>query len=95
MSSSWKLGDLSDPGVLEHMGATASDRRTPLIMQAAAALRSRLPASSKTHLIWVPGRIEIAGKHTDYAGGRSLIAPTEQGIALVAVPRRDRRISVE
>lgn len=94
MSSSWHLGDLIDPGVLEHMGAAASDRRTPLIMQAAAALRSRLAAGSETHLIWVPGRIEIAGKHTDYAGGRSLIAPTEQGIALVAVPRRDRRICV-
>lgn len=29
---------------------------------------------------FVPGRIEVLGKHTDYAGGRSLLAATEQGI---------------
>lgn len=94
MSASWQLGDLSSPEVLDPIGPAASDRRTPLIAQAAAALRTRLAASSEAHLIWVPGRIEIAGKHTDYAGGRSLLAPTQQGIAMVAVPRNDRRILV-
>ena len=39
--------------------------------------------------IFVPGRVEVLGKHTDYAGGRSLIAAAEQGIGLVAVPRED------
>ncbi len=63
-------------------------------MQAATALQPKLAESSKAHLIWVPGRLEIAGKHTDYAGGRSLIAPTEQGIAMIAVPRSDRHIFV-
>ena len=23
-----------------------------------------------THALWVPGRVEVVGKHTDYAGGR-------------------------
>ena len=36
---------------------------------------------------FVPGRIEVLGKHTDYAGGRSIIAAAERGICLVAVPR--------
>mmetsp|Transcript_88606 Transcript_88606/g.225541 ORF Transcript_88606/g.225541 Transcript_88606/m.225541 type:complete len:522 (+) Transcript_88606:69-1634(+) len=38
---------------------------------------------------WVPGRIEIAGKHTDYAGGRSLLAATSRGFAVVSVDRDD------
>lgn len=43
---------------------------------------------------WVPGRVELLGKHTDYAGGRSLLCATELGICLAAVPRRDTRIRV-
>jgi galactokinase len=42
----------------------------------------------------VPGRIEVLGKHTDYAGGRSLVAATEQGFALVATAREDNRLRV-
>jgi len=42
--------------------------------------------------IWVPGRIEFLGKHTDYAGGRSLICAVDRGIALAAAPRADRRL---
>ena len=38
---------------------------------------------------WVPGRIEFLGKHTDYAGGRSLVCATEQRISVVAQPRDD------
>ena len=44
---------------------------------------------SPTAAWFVPGRIEFLGKHTDYAGGRSLVCATEQGIALVARPRQD------
>ena len=42
----------------------------------------------------VPGRIEVLGKHTDYAGGRSLVTATEQGFALVATAREDNRLRV-
>jgi len=42
--------------------------------------------------IFVPGRIEVLGKHTDYAGGRSLLAAVEKGFCLVASPRRDSLI---
>lgn len=38
---------------------------------------------------WVPGRIEVLGKHTDYGGGRSLLAAVERGFQLVARPRDD------
>ncbi len=35
---------------------------------------------------WIPGRIEFLGKHTDYAGGRSLVCATEQRISVSARP---------
>lgn len=35
------------------------------------------------HSAWfVPGRIEVLGKHTDYAAGRSLVCASSQGITL-------------
>lgn len=41
--------------------------------------------------VWiVPGRIEVLGKHVDYAGGRSLLCTVERGIVLVARRRDDR-----
>ena len=42
----------------------------------------------------VPGRIEIFGKHTDYAGGRSLLAAVPRGFAVVAKARSDHRVRV-
>jgi galactokinase len=43
---------------------------------------------------WVPGRIEFLGKHTDYAGGPSLLCAVERGFAVVAAQRNDGRVSV-
>ncbi len=48
--------------------------------------------------LWVPGRIEVLGKHTDYAGGRSLVCALERGFCVVVAPRRDsvvRAISID
>ncbi len=42
--------------------------------------------------VWVPGRVELFGKHTDYAGGRSLLCAVERGFAVSAAPRRDGKI---
>jgi galactokinase len=36
---------------------------------------------------WVPGRLEVFGKHTDYAGGRSLVCAVPRGMAFAASPR--------
>jgi len=44
--------------------------------------------------VFVPGRIELLGKHTDYAGGQSMTVATEQGFFVVAQPRNDAWISV-
>ena len=43
---------------------------------------------------WTPGRIEVFGKHTDYAGGRSLLTAVERGIIVRAAPRADALIHV-
>ena len=43
---------------------------------------------------FVPGRIEVLGKHTDYAGGRSLLAATNRGFVIAAAARTDGRVSV-
>jgi len=42
----------------------------------------------------VPGRIEIFGKHIDYAGGASLLATVPRGFAVVAGPRTDGHLRV-
>ena len=43
---------------------------------------------------FVPGRIEVLGKHTDYAGGRSLLCTVERGFCVVASPRSDPWVRV-
>ena len=42
----------------------------------------------------VPGRIEVLGKHTDYAGGQVLNCATDVGLVAVARPRRDAIVRV-
>lgn len=42
--------------------------------------------------VWVPGRVELFGKHTDYAGGRSLLCAVERGFVVRAAPRDDVRV---
>lgn len=46
------------------------------------------------HVHWVPGRIEVFGKHTDYAGGRSLLCAVERGFAIAAAPRADAHVTI-
>lgn len=58
-------------------------------------LDRHLPASGAKPLRWfVPGRIEVLGKHTDYAGGRSLLCAAERGFCVSAVPRSDNVIRI-
>jgi galactokinase len=57
------------------------------------ALRTMSGARGGTR-IYVPGRIEILGKHTDYAGGRSLLCAVERGFVTVVAPRTDDRVRV-
>src|SRR5512139_924588 len=51
-----------------------------------------LPPGTEVRAFFVPGRVEVLGKHTDYAGGRSLLCAVERGFCLVAAPRGDARV---
>ena len=42
----------------------------------------------------VPGRIEVLGNHTDYNGGRVLVAPTRRVVTVRLEATADRRITV-
>jgi len=75
--------------------AGAAAAKSKLFERAAGSLAtlSGRAAADPTRF-FVPGRIEILGKHTDYAGGRSLLCAAERGICLIASPRSDRRFRV-
>jgi galactokinase len=53
-----------------------------------------LTGEPPAHAWWVPGRLEVFGKHTDYAGGRTLVCAVPSGFAVAAGPRRDGTIRV-
>jgi galactokinase len=59
--------------------------------QAAAGspyVRSR-GIDAEVHAWWVPGRLEVFGTHTDYAGGRTLVCAVPRGFAVLARARSD------
>lgn len=69
------------------MSAGAADSKARLFARIAEAM-SNAPAIR----LFVPGRVEFLGKHTDYAGGKSLLAAIERGICFAATPRPDRTV---
>ncbi len=52
----------------------------------------RLESGAPQYVWWVPGRLEVFGKHTDYAGGRTLVCALPRGFAVAARPRDDRLV---
>ena len=50
------------------------------------------PAQREVTFGFVPGRIEVFGRHTDYAGGRSLVCAIDRGFLYAAVPGRQTRL---
>ena len=71
------------------MSAHEADAKGVLFDRGEAAL-----GAPRALAFFVPGRIEVLGKHTDYAGGRSLLCAVERGFAVVAAPRNDHRVRV-
>lgn len=54
------------------------------------AVRNQAP----DHGWWIPGRLEVLGKHTDYAGGRTLVCAVPRGFAVAAGRRDDAVVRV-
>jgi galactokinase len=65
------------------------------LMQVAVDVFRRGRSGAPAWAWFVPGRIEVFGKHTDYAGGRSLVAAVPRGFAIVAAPTDDGIVHVE
>ena len=77
------------------LSEAAVARLAPRFVRQAETLRGRgLGGEAEALAFFVPGRIEVLGKHTDYAGGSSLMCATERGFAVVAVPSDDRALRV-
>ncbi len=75
------------------MSAAEARGKAALLRKCDAALDT-LGVEDGRWSIWVPGRIEVLGKHTDYAGGRSLLCAVERGFCARAAPRPDAVIRV-
>jgi len=77
------------------MRTVEADRKAWLVDRALTALHSLgVPNDRPMNAWFVPGRLEVLGKHTDYAGGRSLLCAMERGCVMVAARRDDSRIRI-
>jgi galactokinase len=76
------------------MSAAESAVKDALFARLLGRLREQRGTLDGVRALFVPGRVELAGKHTDYAGGRTIVCTIERGICLVAAPRADAQISI-
>lgn len=86
---------LTDAGMSEAAAARTA-RRLERLSDALDDLSdvARANGAGEPLTFWVPGRIEVLGKHTDYGGGRSLLCAVERGLCIVARARDDRTLRV-
>ena len=69
---------------------SAAQSKAKLFARCAETLaKADVAKDADVRAFFVPGRIEVLGKHTDYAGGRSLVVAVEQGFCLLAAPRAE------
>ncbi len=66
-----------------------ADDKAALLDRATVAI-----GGGATAAFFVPGRVELLGKHTDYAGGRSLLCAVEQGFCVAARRRADAIVRI-
>ena len=77
------------------LGGTAAAEISTLLAVCGAELQERgVDRSRPVTAYFVPGRIEVLGKHTDYGGGRSLLAAVERGICMIGSPRSDDEVRI-
>jgi galactokinase len=76
------------------MSEAAALARARLFRRAAGALPAGARGPRRAVAFFVPGRIEVLGKHTDYAGGRSLLCTVERGVCLIADARADDVVTI-
>ncbi len=75
------------------MSAAEATKKAALLEELSAELCGlRSAALDRSSAFFVPGRLEILGKHTDYAGGRGIVCAIEYGLGVVAAPRPDAQV---
>ena len=82
---------------LEEAGLTSAEarRKRELFEMVDAAFAAAAGGIGEPRWRWfVPGRVELLGKHTDYAGGRSLLCAVGRGFCVAASPRNDAVLRV-
>jgi len=76
--------------VAKGLSGAAARSKAKLFARCAEILaKAGFAPGAEVRAFFVPGRIEVLGKHTDYAGGRSLVVAVEQGFCLLAAPRAE------
>ncbi|MGE0816856.1 MAG: galactokinase family protein [Vicinamibacterales bacterium] len=76
-------------------GFSADDAATRAAVVEEVAHGLEMLAGAPPEWCWfVPGRLEVFGKHTDYAGGQALVAAAPRGFAVAARSRDDQRVRV-
>jgi galactokinase len=75
------------------MSVTEADTKARLFIDLEQQLSP--PGVAEIMRWFVPGRIEVLGKHTDYAGGRSLLCTAERGFCVAAVARKDSLVCIK
>lgn len=77
------------------MSGAEAAKKTALMEELSAELRGLRPvALDQFSAFFVPGRLEVLGKHTDYAGGCGIICAIEYGLGVVAAPRLDALVRI-
>jgi galactokinase len=79
--------------VLDQMSASARPLLDEAVRRADEVFRT-IDGGTPARRLFVPGRIEVLGKHTDYAGGQSLTCAVERGFAVSYSPRRDALVRI-
>lgn len=87
MTGDWiaRLARIGLDGPARELAARSFERATGVYAR-------RLGDTTRVRAWWIPGRIEVLGKHTDYGGGRSLLCTVQRGFHLLAAPREDRLV---
>ena len=88
------MNRLAEQLIAAGMSETEAIPKGLLYERAERVLTDSGAAESSLRAYYVPGRIEVLGKHTDYGGGRSLLCTVERGFCLLARRRRDAEVHV-
>lgn len=74
----------------ETVSSSAMELEEPLLRLLVDGLDPGAPAA----VFRVPGRIELFGKHTDYAGGRSITCATDRALVFLAQPAKEKGVRI-